>query len=139
VVDIASPQQVELGVRNQTLSRQETVKQQFGKRCLVGVLLAAIVDECQCNAYSIVRRARPEAVDVLDRERSPTSTPQAGRPGFDDSALGSFHSSRRVTQFLQWAVPPPLARVTQAERRELHLAVSRRLRAALCARSSNSA
>jgi hypothetical protein len=37
---------------------------------------------------------------------------------------GSFHGSRRVTQFLQWAAPPPLARVTQAERRELRLAVS---------------
>ncbi len=40
----------------------------------------------------------------------------------DDSALGSFDGSRRVTQFLQWAAPPPLARVTQAERRELRLA-----------------
>jgi hypothetical protein len=28
-------------------------------------------------------------------------------PGFDDGALGSFHGSRRVTQFLQWAAPPP--------------------------------
>ena len=45
----------------------------------------------------------------------------------DDGALGSFHGSRRVTQFLQWAAPPPLARVTQAERRELRLAVSSRL------------
>ena len=44
----------------------------------------------------------------------------------DDGALGSFHGSRRVTQFLQWAVPSPLARVTQAERRELRLAVSSR-------------
>jgi hypothetical protein len=42
----------------------------------------------------------------------------------DDGALGSFHGSRRVTQFLQWAAPSPLARVTQAERRELRLAVS---------------
>jgi hypothetical protein len=25
----------------------------------------------------------------------------------DDGALGSFHGSRRVTQFLQWAAPPP--------------------------------
>jgi hypothetical protein len=62
----------------------------------------------------------------------------------DDDALGSFHGSRRITQFLQWAAPPPLTRVTQAERRELRLAVSsvagnRRLRAAVCARSSNSA
>jgi hypothetical protein len=24
---------------------------QFGKRCVLGVLLVAIVDECQCNAY----------------------------------------------------------------------------------------
>jgi len=57
----------------------------------------------------------------------------------DDGALGSFHGSRRVTQFLQWAAPSPLARVTQAERRELRLAVStasRRLRATVCARSS---
>jgi hypothetical protein len=30
----------------------------------------------------------------------------------DDGALGSFHDSWRVTQFLQWAAPPPLARVT---------------------------
>jgi hypothetical protein len=37
-------------VRGQTLPRQETVKQ-VGKRCVLGVLLAAIVDECQCNAY----------------------------------------------------------------------------------------
>jgi hypothetical protein len=44
----------------------------------------------------------------------------------DDSALGSFDGSRRVTQFLQWAAPPPLARVTQAERRELRLAISSR-------------
>jgi hypothetical protein len=42
-------------------------------------------------------------------------------PGFDDGALGSFHGSRRVTQFLQWDAPSPLARVTQAE---LRLAVS---------------
>jgi hypothetical protein len=34
----------------------------------------------------------------------------------DDGALGSFHGSRRVAQFLQWAAPPPLACVTQAER-----------------------
>ncbi len=34
----------------------------------------------------------------------------------DDGALGSFHGSQRVTQFQQWAAPPPLARVTQAER-----------------------
>ena len=27
-------------------------------------------------------------------------------PGFDDGALGSFHGSRRVTQFVQWAAPP---------------------------------
>ncbi len=62
-------------------------------------------------------------------------------PSFDDGALSSFHvhGSRRVTQFLQWAAPSPLARVTQAERRELRLAVSSRLRAAVCARSSNSA
>jgi hypothetical protein len=33
---------------------------------------------------------------------------------------------------------PPLARVTQAERRELRLAISSRLRAAVCARPSNS-
>ncbi len=26
--------------------------------------------------------------------------------GFDDGALGSFHGSRRVTQFVQWAAPP---------------------------------
>jgi hypothetical protein len=45
-------------------------------------------------------------------------------PCFDDGALGSFHGSRRVTQFLQWASPPPLARVTQVERCELRLAVS---------------
>ena len=45
-------------------------------------------------------------------------------PGFDDGALGSFHGSLCVTQFLQWAAPSPLARVTQAERRELRLAVS---------------
>jgi hypothetical protein len=67
VVDTAAPQQVEPGVRNQTLSRQETVKQ-FGKRCVVGVLLVAIVDECQCNAYSIVRRT-VEAVDALALRR----------------------------------------------------------------------
>jgi hypothetical protein len=42
----------------------------------------------------------------------------------DADALGSFHGSRRVTQLLQWAAPPPLARVTQAERRELRFAVS---------------
>jgi hypothetical protein len=42
----------------------------------------------------------------------------------DDGALGSFHDSRRVLQFLQWAVPSPLARVTQAERHDLRLAVS---------------
>jgi hypothetical protein len=41
---------VEFGVRGQALPRQETVKQ-FGKGCVVGVMLAAIVDECQCNAY----------------------------------------------------------------------------------------
>jgi hypothetical protein len=35
----------------------------------------------------------------------------------DADALGSFHGSRRVTQLQQWAV-------TQAERRELRLAVS---------------
>ncbi len=58
----------------------------------------------------------------------------------DDGALGSFHGSRRVAQFLQWAASsPPLAGVTQAERRELRLADSSRLRAAVCARSSNSA
>jgi hypothetical protein len=28
----------------------------------------------------------------------------------DDGALGSFHGSRRVAQFLQWAAPPPGAR-----------------------------
>jgi hypothetical protein len=50
VVDTAAPQQVEFGVRGQTLPRQETVKQ-FGKRCVLGELLDAIVDECQCNAY----------------------------------------------------------------------------------------
>jgi hypothetical protein len=44
--------------------------------------------------------------------------------GFDDGALGSFHGSRRVTQFLQWAAPFPLVRVTRAERRELRFAVS---------------
>jgi hypothetical protein len=38
-------------------------------------------------------------------------------PSFDDGALSSFPDSRRVTQFLQWAALPPLARVTQAERR----------------------
>jgi hypothetical protein len=27
-------------------------------------------------------------------------------PGFDDGALSSFHGSRRVTQFVQWAAPP---------------------------------
>ncbi len=42
----------------------------------------------------------------------------------DDGALGSFHGSRRVTQFLQWAAPPPLVLVTQAERLDLRLAVS---------------
>ena len=42
---------------------------------------------------------------------------------FDDGALGSFHGSRRVTQFVQWAAPCP-GRVTQAERHELRLAVS---------------
>ena len=38
----------------------------------------------------------------------------------------AFTTRRRVTQFLQWAAPSPLARVTQAERRELRLAVSSR-------------
>ena len=28
-------------------------------------------------------------------------------PSFDDGALSSFHGSRRVTQFLQWAAPLP--------------------------------
>ena len=42
----------------------------------------------------------------------------------DDGALGSFDDSRRVTQFLQWAAPFPLVRVTRAERRELRLADS---------------
>jgi hypothetical protein len=42
----------------------------------------------------------------------------------DDGTLGSFHGSRCVTQFLQWAAPSPLARVTQAEWHELRLAVS---------------
>jgi hypothetical protein len=44
--------------------------------------------------------------------------------GLDDGALDSFHGSRRVTQLLQGRAVPPLARVTQAERRELRLAVS---------------
>ncbi len=35
-----------------------------------------------------------------------------------------LHGSWRVTQFLQWAAPPPLARVTQAEWHERRLAVS---------------
>ncbi len=33
----------------------------------------------------------------------------------DDSALGSLHGSRRITQFLQLNRASPLARVTQAE------------------------
>jgi hypothetical protein len=98
VVDTAAPQQVELGVRNQALSRQETVKQ-FGNRCVLGVLLVALVDEkCQCNAYSI-------RFDTRIRRQLPR--------------LGSFD-----TQLLQWAAPTPLTRVTQAGRRELRLAVS---------------
>jgi hypothetical protein len=43
VVDTAAPQQVELGVRSQTLSRQETVTDQFGKRCVLGVLLFVLL------------------------------------------------------------------------------------------------
>jgi hypothetical protein len=66
-------------------------------------------------------------------------------PFFDNGALGSFHSSRRVTQLLQWAAPsrwcasrtPSGASCASPSR--VRLAVSRRLRAALCARSSNSA
>jgi hypothetical protein len=47
----------------------------------------------------------------------------------DDGVLGSFPDSRRVTQFLQWAAPPPLVRVLQAEWHELRLAISKRSRA----------
>ncbi len=64
-------------------------------------------------------------------------------PGFDDGALGSFHGSRRVTQFLQCAAPSPWrasrrpSGASCASPSRVQLAASRRLRAAVCARSSN--
>jgi hypothetical protein len=61
---------VELGVRGQTLPRQETVKQ-FGKRFVLGVLLAAIVDECQYNEVAVAgRRQHP----IVRRVRSSQSS-----------------------------------------------------------------
>jgi hypothetical protein len=81
-------------------------------------------------------RASPPTAGTIRLEFAIDST-----PGFDDSALGSFHGSWRVTQFLQWAAPTPLRRpsgASCASPSRARLAASRPLRAAVRARSSNS-
>jgi hypothetical protein len=88
VVYTAAPQQVEFGVRGQTLPRQETVKQ-FGNRCVLGVLLFVIVDECQVrcvllnNVDSIVRRAR-----LKHRERVRPEADRRRQTKFKQCVLG---------------------------------------------------
>jgi hypothetical protein len=58
-------------------------------------------------------------------------------PGSSTARSAASTARGASRSFWQWASLSPLARVTQAERRELRLTVSSRLRAAVCARSSN--
>ena len=64
------------------------------------------LDRCERTASANVTRFRLSRASPTTAGTIRLAFAISSTPSFDDGALGSFHGSRRVTQFVQWAAPP---------------------------------